>query len=681
MRSDVLLLALSSALAVSCAARRGSSGPSGPLEFRRVTDSGHRGAVKVSRVELKQDPSCRWLKERIVDAYVSQYWRAHVRTTPGPCPPTARGRDGSGGPAGRGGRAPSVHFTKTNNQVAGVDESDRMKTDGTHLYTLKKNQLVILRVRPAAQAGVVARFDLGKQWRPYRLLLHGHRLVVFSGRYRWSRITVLDITRPERPRRVKQLDLEGTLIQERMVGDEVVFATNGQLNPPLQRIREKLPREPLIHRSVLVPCCGGVTTPADLKRILRRRVREALAAMDLTKLLPRLRVTDGPTGTARETRLLTCGEIHVPPGNRPASPLLTVTRLKLQSGAVESVGLLDRGSTMYMTPQNLYLAALRSRRVGRSFCGGAARTFMMVASQLTTVLHKFRLRGPSGRLRYVASAATPGRLLNQFALDEHRGHLRVATSTADRRRMQRVSNLLVFRSSGDSLKLVGSVANLAPGERIFAVRFLGDRGYLVTFPSPVRRIRIDPFFTLDLSNPSAPRVTGELKIPGWSNYLHPMSQHRLLAVGQDADQRGRPQGLHLQVFDVGNAGRPKRTHHLRFTRHPVSSVSASQFDHHAFLFDPVTRLLALPVQTANPAWAGAVVLKADRDGEFRWLGTVDHGALVSKRRCPSARTRCAALAPVTRSFVIGTHLYTLSRHGLRAHRLSDLRPVRSVPIR
>src|SRR5262249_50020037 len=144
--------------------------------------------------------------------------------------------------------------------------------------------------------------------------------------------------------------------------------------------------------------------------------------------------------------------------------------------------------------------------------------------------------GRGGKPRFEARGTIRGTVLNQFAMSEHNGYLRVATSDN-----WATNDLYVLRSTGGRLETAGLLTGLGKNERIFAVRMLGDRGYVVTFR------RTDPLFTLDLSNPNRPEVAGELHIDGFSTYLHPLGKHHLLAIGQDADPRGIPTGLHLQV--------------------------------------------------------------------------------------------------------------------------------------
>jgi Beta propeller domain/Vault protein inter-alpha-trypsin domain len=161
-----------------------------------------------------------------------------------------------------------------------------------------------------------------------------------------------------------------------------------------------------------------------------------------------------------------------------------------------------------------------------------------------TQIHQFALTKNDGRPTYVASGAVDGQLLNQFSMSEHEGNLRVATTDWNWNGNEGGNHLFVLHANAHHLDTIGAIRGLAKGERIYAGRMFGDKGYLVTFR------QTDPLFTLDLSDPRHPKVAGELKINGFSNYIHPMDDNLLLAIGQDADDTGRVQGFHMQVFDV-----------------------------------------------------------------------------------------------------------------------------------
>src|SRR4029079_7954506 len=171
------------------------------------------------------------------------------------------------------------------------------------------------------------------------------------------------------------------------------------------------------------------------------------------------------------------------------------------------------------------------------------------AADYSTSIHAFDISGskPAG---YTASGTVPGHLLNQFSMSEYDGHLRAATTNGAPWGAGTDSTITVLQRDGDQLERVGQVSGMGKGERIYSVRYVGPTAYVVTFR------QTDPFYTVDLSNPAAPRVVGELKIPGYSGYLHPIGTKYVLGIGQDASAQGRVSGTKVSLFDVTDLANP-----------------------------------------------------------------------------------------------------------------------------
>ncbi len=258
-----------------------------------------------------------------------------------------------------------------------------------------------------------------------------------------------------------------------------------------------------------------------------------------------------------------------------------------------------------------------------------------------------------------------GFLLGQFSMSEHDGFLRVATTEGPAwwdafAARESESRVTVLTERGDVLEPVGEVTGLGRGERIYAVRFLGDVGYVVTFR------QVDPLYAIDLSDPIRPAVTGELKILGYSAYLHPVGEGLLLGIGQDATPEGRTLGTQVSLFDVSDPAHP-----LLLDRRPLSlGSSEAEYDHHAFLWWPQTRLAVLPVEavrydelTGEPiSLGGAAGLQVGRTA-LSELGRLMH---------PDGQIR--------RSLVVGDTLYTVSDVGLLASDLTTLTARTWIPF-
>jgi uncharacterized secreted protein with C-terminal beta-propeller domain len=266
-----------------------------------------------------------------------------------------------------------------------------------------------------------------------------------------------------------------------------------------------------------------------------------------------------------------------------------------------------------------------------------------------TALHKFDI-ARSGSTTYSGSGEVSGFLLNQWSLSERRGVLRVASTEAATQWDVPDSESFVTTLDERSNKLVaiGRVGGLGSGERVYAVRFVDDVGYVVTFR------QVDPLYTLDLSNPARPRVLGELKISGYSAYLHPIGDDLLLGIGQDATEQGRTLGTQLSLFDVSDLRRPARLQR----RTLPAAYSEAEFEHHAFLYWPPSRLTVVPVATyGDRPFVGAIGFRVGRANGIDEVGRIAHGATA---------------AAVRRSTVVGDTLYTVSDVGVRASDVGSL---------
>ena len=276
-----------------------------------------------------------------------------------------------------------------------------------------------------------------------------------------------------------------------------------------------------------------------------------------------------------------------------------------------------------------------------------------------TEIHKFDISDPR-TTEYLASGSVDGYLLNQFAMDEHEGVLRVASTTTPwgwGSGPDSESRVTILGQEGDGLVEVGRVVGLGETEQIYSVRFLGDVGYVVTFR------QTDPLYTIDLSNPRAPKLVGELKIPGYSAYLHPLGEGLLMGVGQDATEEGQVLGSQVSVFDVSDPTDPVRLDTFTLSEGSNSEV---EYDHHAFLY--WDGLAIIPIQQywwqedKEGGFVGAVALRLDADGDLTDLGTITH----------PGGDDWDWQAQIRRSVVIGDSVYTVSSKGIMKSRLADM---------
>jgi hypothetical protein len=216
----------------------------------------------------------------------------------------------------------------------------------------------------------------------------------------------------------------------------------------------------------------------------------------------------------------------------------------------------------------------------------------------TTDIYKFKYT-ESG-IELTAAGTVPGRIEDQYRMGESNGYLRVATSTSQRFSMETGDELeaagnhvFVLAEQEGALAVVGAIRNIAPGEQIRAARFMGDRGILVTFR------QIDPFFTLDLSEPTNPRIVAELKVPGFSTFMVPMDEDHMLTVGQYVPIEGPavPDGIQISIFDISDFANPVRSHNVIIAGQSTSSEAV--WNPKAFTYFPERDLLALPMEIYN----------------------------------------------------------------------------------
>ena len=573
----------------------------------------------------------------------------------------------AGGAGGRETLDVPSDYTTTNNQEQGVDEIDIVKTNGTHLYATEGESLHILKSWPAEATSELARVAAPDQ--ALGLFLHDDRVLVAS--QVWSiggdrligpqyppsatRLQLLDVRNPSVPAVLRTIEVEGTLVDARLIGADLyaVIRSNFDLPSELWDLAYR--------RDIGLPDLPWDATAEERERILdearailRPYVEEIIAGIPVEDLLPQLwdRDADDPEAPARP--LLECGSLYRPEHTSDWG-VLSVLHLDLEDeGPVSAVGLIADGWTVYASMDNLYVA-----QTSDSWWWG----WGWAPQEMTTTIHKFEL-DPSldEPVRYAASGEVDGWILDQFALSEHEGYLRVATTEFDwwwgtTPDQEPASSVTVLADDGrGKLTTIGHVGGLGPGERIFAVRFMGPKGYVVTFE------QIDPLFTLDLSDPTQPKVVGELEVTGFSSYLHPIGDEWLLAVGQEADEEGRVIGLAVSVFDVRDPAAPKLAHrHLIEGDDETWSWSEALSDHHAFTYHRGVLSIPAYISGAEERFSGLLVLAVDPEEGIYELGRIDHQDLSKSDH--DARMR--------RSVYIEDAIYSLSSAGVKVNDLHN----------
>jgi hypothetical protein len=573
----------------------------------------------------------------------------------------------------------------TNTQEAGVDEADAVKTDGRRLVAVSGSTVRVLDVSggsPVLQHTI----DLPPGIHGGELFLDGDRAVLLSTTWEAMPVTDDDASRPLVPAgapssRIIEVDLaagqvvggvevEGTYLSARSTGG-VVRAVLSRPGPSL----------PFLH--------PAGPDAEDAAEAANRQVIERSTIEDWLPSARPLGADGQPTGEGPP--IVPCERFHLP---EDFAGFGVVTVLSIAHGASvtagDAVAVLTDGQTVYASTDRLVLAT--PRWVDPQVWDSGDEALIREASEgYATALHTFDISDPAA-LAYAASGSVAGRIVNQFALDEHDGLIRVATTEGELwgDEPDSESFVTVLDEVGQRLEPVGRVGGLGPGEQIHSVRFADDVAYVVTFR------QTDPFYVVDLADPSAPRVVGELKIPGFSRYLHPISETVVVGVGQDATDDGRVTGAQVSVFDVADPTDPQRIAQLALGE---DSWSLAAEDHRAFLWWAPERLAVLPLSQwrwddgtdTEENFDGAVVVRVGTDGQMAEVGRLSHPTL---EECfgygidpyegspgdepagdPAISEDCyVRQPPISRSVVVGDTLYTVSDGGVLASALADLGP-------
>jgi len=546
--------------------------------------------------------------------------------------------------------APSIsgtEYSTTNIQVAGVDEADFVKNDGRYLYVISGNELVIIDAYPAEKAKIISETSLAGS--PQEMFLDGDRLVILTTS--WDGGPVYDasekMSMPPRyggrstthaliysladrsdPEQVRDITITGGYYDARMI-DGYVYAITSE---PVY-LRDPMPM-PVV------------------------RAGE-------TMISPPIRYFDIPSSSFQ---------------------YYTVSAFRTTGSAdpAAETYLLGYGTTLYVSGGNMYIAYRSTFPVASAVRvdGPMIRNEEDLTPRETTTIHRIAIG--DGKLQYQGKGSVPGHLLNQFSMDEYGGNLRVATTVSGwSSRTGSSDSNGVYVLSG-RMETIGNLEGLAPDERIYATRFIGDRLYMVTFK------RIDPLFVIDLSDPARPSVLGKLKIPGYSDYLHPYDGTHLIGIGKETETNEwggvSTSGLKLALFDVSDVENPKQVEALVIGE--AGTDSEALRDHKAFLLDREKNLLAIPVSENTvkavdgiaqmpyypTSWQGAYVFSVDPDEGFTLKGKVRHLA-------GDGADGYWWTGAVMRSLYIDDTLYTISRDLVVASDLADMsEPVAEITL-
>lgn len=566
------------------------------------------------------------------------------------------------------------NFSQTNVQVSGVDEGDLIKTDGAYIYALSHGTVRIVKAIPATALSESAVIDFeDEQFSANDLYVEGNKLIVIGSRWDnrgggvypmmekriasdmiWpgygmskTEARIYDISNKASPKIERKVTFDGNAVSSRRINDNLYLVMNQS------------------------PAYWGGPVP------LTRSATE-------NDLLPTYSdtagdVTDQPVTDCSKVSILP----HVP---SPQYLMVGVVPVRDTNKKVSTEVILGSAENIYASLNNLYVATTEWNYVWDSA--------NPQSSQKTNV---FRFDYTEDGVEMQAQGTVNGRILNQFSMDEHEDYFRIATTRDQQWRSENdtipsTNQLFVLNME---MNTVGDIENIAPGESIYSVRFMGDRAYVVTFK------QVDPLFVIDLEDPRNPEILGKLKIPGFSNYLHPYDENYVIGFGKEVDEAINKEKVHsddavhytavlgmkVSLFDVSDVHNPKELHKVVLGDRGTESTLL--YDHRALLFEKDRDLLAFPVSImelpagskpsdesayATQTFQGVIAFRLTPDKGFEQLGRITH---YTDDEIKKAGQNLYG-KNVERVIRIGESLYTLSPAGVLSNSLQNMSRQSSV---
>ena len=598
-----------------------------------------------------------------------------------------------------------IDYSTTNVQVENVDEPDYLKNDSKYVYIVSQNTLTIIDAYPAESADIILKIalDIESQW-IQNMFLNDDRLVIFYNgqsqdeiiplfdfipRPSYNPVThalVVDVSDKEKPEIVKDYTIDGHFRDARMIGNYVYFVTN-------QNIDYQYPRLPLIMERaepLLVP------DAFYFDNVERFSNFNTLTAIDIFgDTINSETFLMGYSGTiyVSENNFYLTYQQNLPFGfyeDSSRDRFFDVVVPLLPQDVQEKIRQIQLDTSMSSARQWAEISEVLQDSYNRMSQAQKDSLFEKIREALAeydakiqeeslkTIIHKISI--DEEKLEYQAKGSVPGRLLNQFSMDEHEDRFRIATTIEYYSPYEGTIRSNAVYVLDEELKVVGGLDEIAPDESIFSARFMGDRLYLVTFQ------QIDPFFVIDLSS-DTPKILGELKIPGFSNYLHPYDDDHVIGVGRDTKEigGGRVQqlGVKIALFDVSNVNNPKVVDD--FIIGDASTHSESLNNHKAFFFDKRKSLVSIPISSDTKTlegisaeriapdwnrWNGFYILSLDSNTGIDLKGTITHNENDSRYYGMGS----------SRTFYIEEVLYTASDGFLKMNSIDTLDAINSIKL-
>ena len=623
-----------------------------------------------------------------------------VEPIPSPSPEPGVALDSSKSQMGSG----DVDYSSTNVQVENVDEPDYLKNDSKYVYIVSQNTLSIIDAYPAESAKLVLKIalDIESQY-IQNMFLNEDRLVIFYNgqsqeeiipqfdfipRPSYNPVThalIVDVSNKEQPEILKDYTIDGYFIDARMIGDFAYFVTNSNIN-------YQYPRFPIImERSepVLIP------DAFYFDNVERFSNFNTLTAIDIFgDTITSETFMMGYTGTiyVSENNFYLTYQENLPYNfyeNSSRDRFFDVIVPLLPQELQNKIRAIQNDTSLNSSRQWSEISELMQDSYNKMSQSQKEKLFDDIQNALVeydrkihedslkTIIHKISI--DEENLKYVTKGSVPGRLLNQFSMDENGDRFRVATTKEYYSQFKGTIRTNAVYVLDENLKVVGGIDDVAPDESIFSARFMDDRLYLVTFQ------QIDPFFVIDLSTDN-PKILGELKIPGFSNYLHSYDDDHIIGLGRDTKDMGNNRvqqlGVKVAIFDVSNVKDPKVIDD--YVIGDSSTYSAALDNHKAFFFDKKKDILSIPISSDAKSldglsakiapewnrWNGFYIFNVDSKNGFNLKGTITHA---------EDGTRYYGMGN-SRTFYISDVLYTASDSYLKMNSIDSLKDINSIKL-
>lgn len=581
--------------------------------------------------------------------------------------------------------ATPVSHSDTNIQVAGVDESDSVKVaDDGYIYQIHNNQIRVIKGFPIVELSETATIKFADEnFYPTGIYVQNGKLVVLGSTWKmlntpqvqpvvsskmavpiggiwWggyipqtsqTRAFIFDMSDHANPKSVRDLAIDGDYLDSRRIGDELYF------------VARTYPRY----------------------YMMGSNVKNAFL-MKTTEMLPT--IIDTKKGKTATRTMSVTDVSYLPDFVEPDYVVVASLNLQNPDKALTTKAYLGAGELVYSSLNNLYLSASKY-----NFDNSTADAIPQ--DIVSTQIYKFNI--DKGAVNFAAVGQVPGTALNRFSMDEHGDYFRIATTTQNWANGTNTSTNALFVLD-KTMQTVGELEDLAKGERIYSTRFMGNRCYIVTFK------QVDPLFAIDLSVPEKPFVAGELKIPGYSEYLHPYDENHLIGFGHDATTYNYgygdvsiPLGLKMALFDVSDMNSPKELYSVKIgdkgTNTPLT------YDAKALYWDAEKKLFGFPVDlhelpkgsdSANPSvygnsvWQGAYIYEVTPEKGFNLkakLSQIPADVSPVNYEYGSYWDFDATNLFVDRILRIENNLYTLSNNQLNIYDLENFYKIESLAFK